>query len=149
MPCYDESDYPSLTGTGTQNDPYILSADKCLRIVNSHKSKTYYAEFSLKKDIPALSITAATTDNKSCEGQKTEDCTNTRKHVSMFVKDSNSKTKPCGDGSWSASCSYYDFDNNIKKGDFFINLSSRDSELIDLTIQSKFEDESNFSSEIN
>ena len=149
IPCSDESDYPNLTGTGTQDDPYILSADKCLRIVNSHKDKPYYAKFSLSDNIPALSITAVTTDNKSCKDKDTKDCLNKNKHVSMSIKDSNGDTQQCDVDSWLANCFYSDFLSGIKKGDFLINLSSSDSELVDLSIQGKFDDKSNFSSEIN
>ena len=150
IPCYDESDYPSLTGTGTQDDPYILSTDTCLRIVNSNKDKGYYAKFSLNNKTILLTVVAATTDNKSCENKKTEDCLNQEKQVSMSIKDSNGDTRQCGAGSWTAYCSYNDYTGmGVKKGDYFINVASSDSEQVNLTIKSHFDDDSNFSSEIN
>ena len=151
IPCYDKSDYPSLTGTGTQDDPYILSADKCLRIVNSDKDKTYYAKFSLNNGAKALSITAVTTDNKSCKSKNTEACVNKEKHVLMSVKDSNGNTRQCITKafSWQANCYYTDYRGGIKKGDYFINLNSSDSERVDLIIKAGFYNESNFNSGVN
>ena len=145
--CYGESNYPNLAGVGTQSNPYILSSNKCLRIVNSHKDRPYYAIFPLYNNALTVSIAAITTDNNSCEGKN--DCVNKEKHVLLFVKDTNGDNQHCGGiDKWLANCTYGDYIKKIPKGNFFINVSSRDSELVDLSIQSNSNEESNFNPEI-
>ena len=151
-PCYDESDYPNLLGDGTSVAPYILSANKCLRIVNSIKGFSYVAKFTLKaKNLRWLEISAATADNRSCKNTKTPDCLNYKKNIYMSVTHTNMNsdgkdqfTRECTGDKGSSMCLF-----SAKNGIYKIALKSSDAELLHLSVQTHTDSKSNFNSGVN
>ena len=150
-PCYDESDYPNLTGKGTPFAPYVLSADKCLRIVNSQKSLPHIATFTLKaKNLRWFKIFAATADNRSCKNTKTPDCLNSKKNIYMSVTQTNMNSDgkdqftECTGNKGSSMCLF-----SAKNGIYKIALKSNDAELLHLSVQTHTDSKSNFNSGVN
>ena len=148
--CYNESDYPYLTGTGTKDDPFILNfrywPEKCLRIVNSDRGTPHYAKITVPdgNDLPYLGLSAYPTTDEPCKGDPAHRCHKLTNNLSISVIDPSGSSQDC---SPALVCIY---PAEVKKGDYIIKLSSTDGALINVLVSNlpNF-NESNFNSGVN
>ena len=148
--CYNKSNYPNLTGTGTKDDPFILNfqywPEKCLRIVNSDKGTPHYAKITVPdgNGLPFLGLSASPTTDEPCKDDPAHRCHKITNNLSMSVIDPSGSSRDCAA---LVGCFY---PADVKKGDYIMKLSSTDGALINVIVTNlPVFNESNFNSGVN
>ncbi len=156
--CYDAKDYVTSSqdvGSGTAEHPYVLQADKCLRVDNpaqNSKDQIIYSFTLTSNNVPGIPITAISVKRGACSktAPNSDDCILPQAKIAMSVvakavseKGSTTEIQNCSGKVSHSSCLFI----SPQKGTIYTISLSGEAPSFDIAVKTKDSSETNFNSD--